>query len=49
MTRGWVMALDALVAALALDGWELGSTARRYPWPESVTAGVVRELRTLAV
>lgn len=38
----------ALVAALALDGWALGSTARRYPWPERVTPAVAAELRTLA-
>jgi hypothetical protein len=48
VTRGDDLTDRALVAALALDGWALGSAARRYPWPEAVTADVAAELRALA-
>lgn len=48
VARGERLTDRELVAALALDGWTLGSTARRYPWPEAVSAGVASELRALA-
>jgi len=36
------------LAALALDGWTLGSAATAYPWPEAIGLDVVDEIRGLA-
>lgn len=38
----------ALVAALAVDAWQLGSATDGYPWPAALAPDVVAELRRLA-